>query len=114
MWGSKGGLKPPSNERMEFSIKNFSGGINNVISPSRIADSESPNMLNVTFTDDGTLQKRPGLKVDEDIPQIPYDVNSMDYDLLNVYEIKNKGNKSGYIINQRRYLTYITSKGEIK
>lgn len=114
MWGSKGGLKAPSNERMEFSIKNFSGGINNVVSPSRIADSESPNMLNVTFTDDGTLQKRPGLKVDESIPQIPYDVNSLDYDLLNAYEIKIKGNKSGYIINQRKYLTYITSKGEVK
>ena len=65
MWNSnkKSTVKIPSNPRSEFYIKNFSGGLNNTDSASRLKDNESPDLLNINFAEDGTLTKRTGLKL---------------------------------------------------
>ena len=45
MWSSSNKKTSiPTVERTEFCIRNFSGGINNVVSPSRLQDNESPDM----------------------------------------------------------------------
>ena len=48
-------------QRITFSVKNFTGGLNNTSVPSRLSDSESPNLMNVRFRKDGLLEKRSGL-----------------------------------------------------
>ena len=52
---------PASPQRITFTVKNFTGGLNNTSSPSRLNDNESPNLLNVRFRKDGLLEKRSGL-----------------------------------------------------
>lgn len=112
MWGSKKNSNIPKVERMEFSIRNFTGGINNVASPSRLQDHESPDMLNITFAEDGTLQKRPGLTIDSDLPEIPY-LSDKD-DCFDVHEIEFDNNRSGFVVNQRDGFKYITSDGRLR
>lgn len=112
MWGKS--KKIPKNERVEFALKNFCGGLNNTQTPGRLGDSESPDMLNISFSEDGTLQKRPGLTIEELLPEIPYDPSDPGTDTLNVYQVKLKDNKVGFVVNQRKRLIYITSKKEVK
>ena len=57
----KSSSTPSSPERISFSVRNFTGGLNNTSSPSRLNDNESPNLLNVRFRKDGVLEKRSGL-----------------------------------------------------
>ena len=96
----------PTVERTEFCIRNFSGGINNVISPSRLQDNESPDMLNISFSDDGTLQKRPGLRLQDDKTTRAED------GLLRAFEIKCPNNKSGWLLNRTNSLVYVSTTGK--
>ena len=48
-------------QRITFTVNNFTGGLNNTSSPSRLNDNESPNLMNVRFRKDGVLEKRSGL-----------------------------------------------------
>lgn len=48
-------------QRITFTVKNFSGGLNNTTSPARLNDNETPNLLNIRFRMDGILEKRSGL-----------------------------------------------------
>ena len=48
-------------QRTTFTVKNFSGGLNNTTSPARLNDNETPNLLNIRFRMDGILEKRSGL-----------------------------------------------------
>ena len=105
MWSSSKKNNIPTVERTEFCIRNFSGGINNVISPSRLQDNESPDMLNISFSDDGTLQKRPGLRLQDD------KTGTMQEGLLRAFEIKCPNNKSGWLLNKKDALIYISSSG---
>ena len=45
-------------QRITFTVKNFSGGLNNTTSPARLNDNETPNLLNIRFRMDGILEKR--------------------------------------------------------
>lgn len=51
---------PESNPKIAFAINNFSGGLVNTVNDSKMLDTESPDMLNMMFRNDGLLQKRPG------------------------------------------------------
>ena len=106
MWSSSKKSNIPTVERTEFCIRNFSGGINNVISPSRLQDNESPDMLNISFSDDGTLQKRPGLRLQDDKTTRAED------GLLRAFEIKCPNNKSGWLLNRTTSLVYISTTGK--
>ena len=45
MFGSKSSKKTyTAPQRTTFTVKNFTGGLNNTTSPSRLADNESPNL----------------------------------------------------------------------
>ena len=106
MWSSSKKNNIPTVERTEFCIRNFSGGINNVVSPSRLQDNESPDMLNITFSDDGTLQKRPGLRLQDD------KTGTMQEGLLRAFEIKCPNNKSGWLLNKTDSLVYVSTTGK--
>lgn len=47
-------------ERIRYSIERLDGGLNVKESPSKISPEESPDCLNVTFDDDGSVQTRKG------------------------------------------------------
>lgn len=47
-------------ERIRYSIERLDGGLNVKESPSKISPYESPDCLNVTFDDDGSVQTRKG------------------------------------------------------
>ena len=119
MWNSnkKSTVKIPSNPRSEFYIKNFSGGLNNTDSASRLKDNESPDLLNINFAEDGTLTKRSGLKL---VDWIKMTEKS---DMLTAFEIKQENNKSGFLLHcsngkalydPSNTMYYITSTGKVK
>lgn len=62
MFGKTNSIAPPTPERMTYSFKNFTGGLNNAFSENRLGDNQSPDLLNVRFRKDGVLEKRSGLK----------------------------------------------------
>lgn len=52
---------PDSPMRLTFTLNDFSGGLVNNVNDAKMKDSESPDMLNMQFRNDGLIQKRPGL-----------------------------------------------------
>ena len=49
---------PPPNKVLSFSLKDFSGGLNNV--SDQLKPEESPNLLNMSFVDETLMEKRLG------------------------------------------------------
>lgn len=56
---------PPRNERLEFNLSSFSGGLNN--RSSVIEDNQASNILNMHFTHQDVLEKRYGFEPIDDI-----------------------------------------------
>lgn len=54
---------PPPVKALNFTIKDFTGGLNNVTSDTLLKDNESPDMLNMTINEEGTLEKRKGTTI---------------------------------------------------
>jgi hypothetical protein len=54
---------PPPVKTLNFTIKDFTGGLNNVTSDTLLKDNESPDMLNMTINEEGTMEKRKGSQV---------------------------------------------------
>ena len=57
-------------ERFTFRINDFTGGINNTTTETRIKMNEASDMLNVRFEQDGLLKKRGGFRVDKKYSEI--------------------------------------------
>ena len=93
--------------RITFSIKNFTGGLNNVVSPSRISDSESPDLLNVRFRKDGVLEKRSGL-ASYNFLAPGHTING---DLNGAWVIKVDDLREGLLLHVNRDLIYVTTQG---
>ena len=51
---------PTTSTRLTFTLSDFSGGLVNNVNDVKMKDSESPDMLNMQFRNDGLIQKRPG------------------------------------------------------
>lgn len=63
-------VSPPKNQRLEFNLEDFSGGLNNRASV--IADNQAAYMLNMHFTHQNVLEKRKGFqRLDEFITVDP-------------------------------------------
>lgn len=61
---------PPPNDVMNFSLKDFSGGLNN--RSDQLKDNEATSILNMSFADDTLLEKRKGqIYFDDLITDIP-------------------------------------------
>lgn len=93
--------------RITFSIKNFTGGLNNVVSPSRISDSESPDLLNVRFRKDGVLEKRSGLSRYNFLAP----GHTINGDLNGAWVIKVDDLREGLLLHVNRDLIYVTTQG---
>lgn len=93
--------------RITFSIKNFTGGLNNVVSPSRISDSESPDLLNVRFRKDGVLEKRSGLARYSFLAP----GHTINGDLNGAWVIKVDDLREGLLLHVNRDLIYVTTQG---
>lgn len=93
--------------RITFSIKNFTGGLNNVVSPSRISDSESPDLLNVRFRKDGVLEKRSGLARYNFLAP----GHTINGDLNGAWVIKVDDLREGLLLHVNRDLIYVTTQG---
>ena len=52
---------PSTPTRLTFTLSDFSGGLVNNVNDVKMKDSESPDMLNMQFRNDGLIQKRPGI-----------------------------------------------------
>ena len=120
MYQTKVKLTTPN--RLTFTIKDFSGGICNTVSPLKMNDNMCVDMLNIQFGENGVLQKRNGL------------YNSIDYkiNLDNSFELDNyvspkdgspaicffilepNLNEYGYLIGTEHNLVYISTKGKVK
>ena len=92
-------------ERITFTVKDFTGGLNNVMSENRLKDNQSPDLLNVRFRKDGVLEKRSGLK--------PYDIingaYSINGDLHGAWTIKVDDNKETLLLHVDDDLIYVRS-----
>src|SRR5690606_19858692 len=58
-------VTPPRNERFEFTISDFSGGLNN--RSNVIEDNQASNLLNMKFMHDDVMEKRNGIKQFDDL-----------------------------------------------
>lgn len=94
-------------QRITFSIKNFTGGLNNVVSPNRISDSESPDLLNVRFRKDGILEKRSGLSRYNFLAP----GHTINGDLNGAWVIKVDDLREGLLLHVNRDLIYVTTQG---
>ena len=56
---------PPPNKILNFSLRNFAGGLNN--RSDQLEDHESPNVLNMIFADETLLEKRQGQTLFDDV-----------------------------------------------
>lgn len=59
-----------STEKLAFVLSEFSGGLVNNVADCKMADNESPDMLNMVFRNDGLIEKRPGVKEISSLPGI--------------------------------------------
>ena len=57
---------PPVVKSLNFVFNNFTGGLNNVTSDVLLKENESPDLLNMAFNDEGTMEKRKGTKLYKD------------------------------------------------
>ena len=92
-------------QRVTFTVKDFTGGLNNVMSESRLKDNQSPDLLNVRFRKDGVLEKRSGLKA-YDIVNSGYSLNG---DLHGAWVIKIDENTETLLLHVDRDLIYVRS-----
>ena len=91
--------------RVTFTVKNFTGGLNNVMSENRLSDNQTPDLLNIRFRKDGVLEKRSGLKK-YDITNPAYEING---DLHGAWVIKLEEEKETLLLHVDRDLIYIRS-----
>lgn len=94
-------------KRITFAIKNFTGGLNNVMSPNRISDSQSPDLLNVRFRKDGVLEKRSGLSSYNFLAP----GHTINGDLYGAWVIKVNNEREGLLLHVNRDLIYVTTEG---
>ena len=92
-------------QRVTFTVKDFTGGLNNVMSEGRLKDNQSPDLLNVRFRKDGVLEKRSGLKA-YDIVNSNYSLNG---DLHGAWVIKIDENTETLLLHVDRDLVYVRS-----
>ena len=58
-------ITPPPNKIYNFSLKDFSGGLNNA--SNQLNDNEARNLLNMMFCDDTLMEKRKGQEYYDDL-----------------------------------------------
>lgn len=106
-------LKYTEPERFTFRLNDFTGGINNSTTETRIKLNEASDMLNVCFEQDGLLKKRGGFKVEKIFSELLTGVSSS---VLKVFQIEPFGtHDKGYLIlTDGVELIYITTKGKPK
>ena len=97
--------KYTSPERITFTIKDFTGGLNNVMSENRLKDNQSSDLLNVRFRKDGVLEKRSGLR-EYDIVNSSYSING---DLHGAWVIKVDEETETLLLHVDTDLIYIRS-----
>ena len=56
---------PPPNKILNFSLRNFSGGLNNA--SDLLEDNESSDLLNMSFVDETLLEKRKGQELFDEL-----------------------------------------------
>lgn len=54
---------PPPVKAIGFTFKDFTGGLNNVTSDTLLKENESPDLLNMTLNEEGSMEKRKGTQV---------------------------------------------------
>lgn len=69
---------PPPNKILTFSLRNFSGGINN--NSELLEDNEAHNLLNMSFSENGIMEKRHGTDL--------YDEFKLDDPITSLFEFK--------------------------
>lgn len=111
MWTNN--IKYEEPKRYDFRINDFTGGICNTVSESRIQPNEASDLLNVRFEQDGILKKRNGFSIDKKYSSLLHGIRG---DLLKVFVIEPySSHKKGYflLIGGTR-LVYITTNDEVK
>ena len=98
-------VKYTTPQRATFTVKDFTGGLNNVMSENRLKDNQSPDLLNVRFRKDGVLEKRNGLKA-YDIVNPNYSING---DLHGAWVIKIDDTTETLLLHVDRDLIYVRS-----
>lgn len=100
-------------ERFTFRLNDFTGGINNTTTETRIKINEASDMLNVRFEQDGLLKKRGGFRVDKKFSEL---ITGISGSLLRVFQIEPTGtHDKGYLILTDGFdMIYITTKGNVK
>lgn len=110
MWGNN--VKYESPKRQSFRINNFSGGLCNILSESRINSSDANDILNIQFEQDGILKKRPGLDVDQNFDWINEHKPDGE-DMLNMFQIRvirngdDASHELAFLINFSESLLYV-------
>ena len=111
MW--KNNVKYSTPKRFDFRLNDFTGGICNTVTESRIKTNEASDLLNVRFEQDGLLKKRSGFALDKKFGEL---LHGNTGSLLRVFIIEpNHTTKKGYllVIDNKR-LVYVTTENEVK
>lgn len=100
--------------RNTFVIKDFSGGICNTKSPTKLADNQCLDMLNIEFGLDGVLKKRSGL-VDTKLIDVKLVEAELYGDTIqSAFIVEPSTNTYGFILHAKTAFIYVTSKGLVK
>lgn len=91
--------------RSTFIFNDFSGGLNNVLTESKLTNKQSPDLLNVRFRKDGVLEKRSGLKSYKIVPD-GYSING---NLNGAWVVKVKDDAEGLLMHVDNNLIYVRS-----
>lgn len=111
MWQNNVKYTPP--KRYDFRLNDFTGGLCNTVTESRIKDNEASDLLNVRFEQDGLLKKRNGFAIHKKYSSILHGVKG---ELLRVFVLEpDASDKKGYLllIDGKKFV-YITTDGRTK
>ena len=114
MYQTKVKLTTPN--RLTFTIKDFSGGICNTVSPLKMNDNMCVDMLNIQFGENGVLKKRNGLykSIDFGFDYEMFVDPKNGFPALSYFILEPNINEYGYFTVTEFSLIYVTSKGKIK
>lgn len=110
MW--KNNIKYTTPKRFDFRLNDFTGGICNTVTESRIKTNEASDLLNVRFEQDGLLKKRSGFSLDKKFGEL---LHGLKGSLLRVFVVEPASTtKKGYLLLvDGKRMAYVTTEDKV-
>lgn len=111
VWKNNAKFENP--KRYDFRLNDFTGGICNTVTETRIKDNQASDLLNVKFEQDGLLKKRNGFSLDKKYSKL---LHGEIGELIKTFVVEpSHSNKKGYfLVISNKKLIYVTTNDKVK